>query len=142
MSLWKNNFSAEDLNAFSKNTLLEQLGISIKEIGEDYVIASMPVDTRTHQPMGILHGGASVALAESVGSMAAQLAVTPGYYCVGLEINANHVRSVTTGHVHATARPLHIGGQTQVWDIRIHDDSDKLVCVSRLTMAVLKAKSA
>lgn len=112
----------------------------VTEVGDDYIRASMPVDKRTHQPMGILHGGASVALAESVASLAAQMATLPGYYGVGLEINANHIRSVRSGHVHATATPVHIGGRTQVWDIRIHDDNDKLVCTSRLTTAILKSK--
>lgn len=140
-SIWKSCFSEQELNAFCNNTLLEQLDIRITEIGDDYLIASMPVDKRTHQPMGILHGGASVALAESVGSLAAQMAAIPGYYGVGLEINANHLRSVSSGMVYATARPLHIGGRTQVWDIRIEDDQQQLVCISRLTMAILKAKT-
>lgn len=141
MAIWQHDFTLEEINAFHKNTLMEQLDISVIEVGDDYVKASMPVDKRTHQPMGILHGGASVALAESVASLAAQMAAKPGYYCVGLEINANHLRSVKSGHVYATATPLHIGGRTQVWDIRIHDDHNRPVCVSRLTVAVLKNPS-
>lgn len=139
--LWKSAFTLEELNQFARNTLLEQLDIRMTEIGDDYLMASMPVDRRTHQPMGILHGGASVALAESVGSIAAQMASLPGYYAVGLEINANHMRSVHDGFVHATAKPLHIGGRTQVWEIRIQDDQQQLICVSRLTMAILKNKT-
>lgn len=140
MAIWKKSFHHDDVNAFRKNTLLEQLDIHISEIGDDYMIATMPVDKRTHQPMGLLHGGASVALAESVGSIAAHMAAAPEDYCVGLEINANHIRSVSSGYVRAIARPLHIGKQTQVWDIRIHNDAKELVCISRLTMAVLKSK--
>lgn len=141
MSIWHSHFSLQELNAFHKNTLMEQLDIRITEIGEDYLCASMPVDKRTHQPMGILHGGASAALAESVGSLAAQLAARPGFHIVGLEINANHLRSVRDGRVTATAKPLHIGGKTQVWDIQVHDLHGHLVCVSRLTLAVLPQKT-
>lgn len=112
--------------------------MEISEIGDNYIIASMPVDRRTHQPFGLLHGGASVALAESVGSIAANLAVKPGYYCVGLEINANHLRGVKSGMVYAKATPEHIGRSTQVWNIRILNEDDQPVCVSRLTLAVLK----
>src|SRR5688572_18916136 len=99
----------------------------------------MPVDRRTHQPMGILHGGASVALAETVGSVAAQMCVEPGHYCVGLDINANHLRKISQGLVYAVATPIHLGRLTQVWDIRIADEYAKPVCISRLTMAVLSA---
>ncbi len=138
MSIWKTQMSVPELQRFMKNTLVEHLGIEIVEIGDDYLKASMPVDTRTHQPMGILHGGASVVLAETVGSMAAQLAAEPGHPCVGLEVNANHLSSIKTGLVYGTAKPIHIGRSTQVWDIRIMDEHDKAVCVSRLTMSVLK----
>lgn len=138
MSIWKTQMSVPELQRFMKNTLVEHLGIEIVEIGDDYLKASMPVDTRTHQPMGILHGGASVVLAETVGSMAAQLAAEPGHPCVGLEVNANHLSSIKTGLVYGTAKPIHIGRSTQVWDIRIADEHDKPVCVSRLTMSVLK----
>ncbi|GGK67469.1 hotdog fold thioesterase [Amphritea balenae] len=137
MSIWKTEMSVAQLQAFMKNTLVEHLGIEISEIGSDYIRATMPVDPRTHQPMGILHGGASVVLAESLGSMAAQLAAEPGHPCVGLEINANHLASIRTGSVTGTARPVHIGRSTQVWDIRIEDDNGKAICVSRLTMSVL-----
>ena len=137
MSIWKTEMSVAQLQVFMKNTLVEHLGIEIAEIGSDYIRATMPVDPRTHQPMGILHGGASVVLAESLGSMAAQLAAEPGRPCVGLEINANHLASIRTGSVIGTARPIHIGRSTQVWDIRIEDENGKAICVSRLTMSVL-----
>ena len=137
MSIWKTEMTVPQLQAFMKNTLVEHLGIEIKEIGPDYITATMPVDTRTHQPMGILHGGASVVLAESLGSMAAQLAAEPGHPCVGLEINANHLSSIRTGSVTGIAKPIHIGRSTQVWDIRIEDENSKAICVSRLTMSVL-----
>lgn len=137
MSIWKTQPSLADIEQRNKNTLVEYLGIRIIEVGDDYLKASMPVDHRTHQPMGILHGGASVALAETVGSVAAQLCVEPGHYCVGLDINANHLRKVQTGTVYAVARPVHIGRLTQVWDIRIANELNQPVCISRLTMSVL-----
>jgi len=138
MSIWKNLISLDAMNAGFEKTLVRHLGIEVVEIGDDYVKAKMPVDERTHQPFGLLHGGASVALAETMGSMAGQMCVEPGYTILGVEINANHVRGVRAGHVHAIAKPLHLGRTTQVWDIRIHDDNDKLVCISRLTVAVAK----
>ena len=138
MSIWTSRLSLEAANKLGDNTLIRHLGIEIIEIGDDYLKATMPVDARTHQPMGILHGGASVALAETVGSVAAQMCIGPDHYCVGLDINANHLRAVRTGLVIAVARPIHVGRSTQVWDIRINDEQDKPVCISRLTMAVLK----
>ena len=130
------------LNAMSKGTLGESLGIEITEIGEDYLKARMPVDERTRQPFGLLHGGASVALAETLGSFAGTLLVDrEKEVCVGLEINANHIRSAREGFVTGTVRPLHIGGSTQVWDIRIEDERGKLVCASRITLAVIKRKA-
>lgn len=138
-SIWKKNFSIEELDYRARNTMVEWLDIKIVEIGDDYLKASMPVDHRTHQPLGLLHGGASVALAETVGSTAAAMAVAPGYYCLGLDINANHLRGARTGLVFGVARPLHVGRTTHVWEIRITDESEKLVCISRLTMAVMKA---
>ena len=140
MSIWNSETTVEALNQASGNTLVRHLGIEFTEIGEDSVSATMPVDHRTHQPMGILHGGASVSLAETVGSTAAAMAAREGYYVVGLDINANHIRSVSEGLVSATAKPVHIGGSTQVWEIIITDGQGKTVCVSRLTMAVLKFK--
>ncbi len=129
------------LNDLDKGTLAENLGIEIIEVGPDHLKARMPVDSRTCQPYGILHGGASVALAETLGSIVGHILVDrEKEACVGLEINANHIRSVREGFVIGTARPLHIGGSTQVWDIRIEDERGKLVCVSRLTLAVVKKR--
>lgn len=126
----------EELNSLNPNTMGENLGIEFTEIGEGYVKAKMPVDHRTVQPFGILHGGASVALAETLGSVAAQ--VTAGFDrpCVGVEINANHLKSVSSGFVHGTAKPIRIGKNIQVWNIEIRDDHDNLICVSRLTVLV------
>ncbi len=138
MVIWKRKIDLDVINEFRKNTLVDTLGIEVTEFGDDYLCARMPVDHRTHQPMGILHGGASVSLAETVGSIAATMAVDENHYCVGLEINANHLKSARDGYVHATATPIHIGRSTQVWDIKIVNDKEQLVCVSRLTMAVLK----
>ena len=138
MAIWKKAFNLDSLNQSRKNTLVETLGILITEFGEDYMTASMPVEPRTHQPMGILHGGASVVLAETVGSIAANMAVDEQHYCVGLDINANHLKSVSSGLVYATCKPIHLGRTTQVWDIPLVNDSGKPTCISRLTMAVLK----
>lgn len=139
--MFKIKASPAEMNAGVGDNMVSHLGIEITDVGEDWISARMPVTNRTKQPFGLLHGGASVALAESVGSLAANLCVDMGrYHCVGLEINANHLRAVTEGYVHATARPLHVGKTTQVWDVRIHDDGGRLVCVSRLTMAVVERK--
>ncbi|NUO75560.1 hotdog fold thioesterase [Lysobacter sp. 5GHs7-4] len=127
----------EQLNASSRNTAMEPLGIVFTEIGPDYLRATMPVDARTHQPYGLLHGGASVLLAETLGSSAGMMAVGEGQGVVGIEINANHLRGVREGTVTGTARPLHVGGRTQVWEIRIEDEAARLVCISRLTVAVI-----
>jgi 1,4-dihydroxy-2-naphthoyl-CoA hydrolase len=114
-------------------------GIDWVAIGDDYLKMSMPVDDRTKQPYGLLHGGASCALAETIGSIASQCVIDPDkFICVGIEINANHVRSAREGQVTATCTPLHIGASTHVWDIKIHDEREKLVCISRLTVAILK----
>ncbi len=137
MNIWKKSFDLDKLNAIRKNTMVEVLGIMVTEFGDDYLSATMPVDHRTHQPMGIMHGGASIALAETVGSIASNMAVADDHYCVGLDINANHLKAVKTGLVYATARPIHLGRSTHVWDIQIKDENNKLVCISRLTMAVL-----
>jgi 1,4-dihydroxy-2-naphthoyl-CoA hydrolase len=136
-AIWNVRPTLDQLNQTADN-LLGQLGIVFTEIGDDYLVAKMPVDRRTRQPMGVLHGGASVALAESLGSTGAYLCVDQARFdVVGLEINANHVRSVREGWVLGTARPLHRGKTTQLWEIRITDEAGKLVCVSRLTIAVL-----
>lgn len=131
--------SLDILNESSKNTMVEHVGIIYTDLGEDSISAKMPVDHRTHQPHGFLHGGASVVLAETLGSMAANLSVDPKkYQCVGLEINSNHVRSMRNGWVYGTAKPVHIGKTTHIWEIRINNDQGQLVNISRLTMAVLK----
>lgn len=136
-SIWKAETSPEVINRMQSNTLVGHVGIEITEIGDDYVRGTMPVNATTHQPMGLLHGGASVVLAETLGSLAANLCVEQGrQYCVGLEINANHLSSVREGQVVGTARPLHIGRSTQVWQIEIATEAGKPVCISRLTMAV------
>lgn len=132
------DISLDQLNENAANTMGPWLGMEFTEIGPDYLRAMMPVDHRTIQPYGLLHGGASAALAETVGSVASALVIDQQkLICVGLEINANHVRGVREGYVHAIAKPLHLGGSTHVWDIRITDDQHKLVCVSRLTVAIL-----
>ncbi|MCP4441891.1 MAG: hotdog fold thioesterase [Aureispira sp.] len=139
MKIWKQEFSLEGMNAMSQNTMVETLGIEFIEIGEDYLKAKMPVNTNTVQPMRILHGGASVALAETIGSVASLCCLTDvsTYQVVGLDINANHLKSVVEGSfVVGTAQPIHLGKKTHVWKIEIHDERHKLVCISRLTMMV------
>jgi len=136
MTLWKIRTTLEQLEKRSKNTLIEHLGIEFLEIGDDYLKARMPVDNRTKQPAGLLHGGASVALAETLGSVAAGLCVDREVKeIVGLEINANHIRPVHEGWVTGITKPIHVGNSTQIWEIRIYNEEDKLVCVSRLTVA-------
>jgi 1,4-dihydroxy-2-naphthoyl-CoA hydrolase len=138
MRLWKHLPDADQLNALGAGTLVDHLGIRVIEIGDDFVRGTMPVDARTRQPFGLLHGGASVALAETLGSLAAACCIDiDRELAVGLDINANHVRAVTEGLVTGTARALHIGRTTQVWEIRIEDAAGRLVCISRLTMAVV-----
>lgn len=138
MAIWHIPVTVESLHAGSLGTMVEHTGIEFLELGDDYLRARMPVDHRTIQPAGILHGGASVVLAETLGSVGAHLCEDPDKkHCVGLEINANHIRSVRSGFVYGIARPVHIGSSTQIWEIRISDENDKLVCVSRLTLAVL-----
>lgn len=116
------------------------LGIEFTELGEDFIVARMPVDERTRQPLGLLHGGASVALAETLGSVAATLCLDDSRFCVGLEINANHIRSIRNGFVTGRTQPVHIGKQTHVWEIRITNESNELICISRITMAILEKK--
>ena len=135
--VFRRDTSLEQLNALSLGTAMAPLGIVFTEIGPDYLRATMPVDARTRQPYGLLHGGASVLLAETVGSSAGMLCCAEDELCVGIEINANHLAGVRSGVVIGTARPLHVGGRTQVWEIRIEDDTGRLVCVSRLTLAVI-----
>jgi 1,4-dihydroxy-2-naphthoyl-CoA hydrolase len=139
--IWQRKPTMEELSHFGKGNMLEYLGIEFLEVGEDYITAQMPVDQRTRQPYGILHGGASVVLAETLGSMGAQFCVDETHYCVGLDINANHIRAKKEGVVIGTAKPLHLGHTTQVWEIMIRDEKNHLTCISRLTMAVLAKKS-
>ncbi|HKD54015.1 MAG TPA: hotdog fold thioesterase [Steroidobacteraceae bacterium] len=141
MSIWRIIPDPEKLNERAKHTMSGYLGIRFTEAGPDYLRATMPVTERTHQPYGLLHGGASVTLAETLGSVASLHCVdTQQYMCVGQEINANHLRGISAGTVTGTARPFHIGSRSQVWHIEIRDESERLVCVSRLTMAVLEQR--
>lgn len=128
----------QNLEDMGKGSMVEHLGIVFTAIGPDFITATMPVDERTKQPLGLLHGGASVVLAETLGSIAANCVVdNEKYYCVGLDINANHIRSVKSGYVTGTTKPVHVGKSTQVWEIIIKDEGEQLVCISRITMAVL-----
>ena len=138
MTYFRTPVSLEALNQLCQGNLAEHLGIVFTAVGDDWLQATMPVDKRTHQPFGLLHGGASVALAETIGSCAGNLCVDQAkYYCVGLDINANHLRAVRSGVVTGTARAIHVGRTTQVWEIRIENEAGKLVCISRLTLAVV-----
>lgn len=142
MGIFKEGITLDLLNKMSANTMVEHVGIQFTSIGADFLEATMPVDHRTHQPLGLLHGGASVVLAETLGSVAATCCVDIArQYCVGLEINANHVKSARSGIVKGTARFIHIGGRTQIWEIKITNEAEELVCISRITMAVLDKKS-
>ncbi|BDU19841.1 hotdog fold thioesterase [Dyella sp. GSA-30] len=143
MAIWKQDTDLARINGWAANTMLETLGIQVTEIGEDWLRGTMPVDHRTHQPYGLLHGGASVALAETLGSTAAMLTLDPSKeLTVGLDINANHIRGVRSGTVTGTAKALHLGRSTQVWEIRIENETGQLVCMSRITMAVIPAAKA
>ena len=137
-SIWKSPATLDELNALGANTAADFLGIRITEVGPDFLRGTLPVSERTVQPMGLIHGGINVVLAETLGSMAANMAVdTQKYFCVGQEINANHVRGVRTGGVTGTARVKYLGRTSQVWEIDIVDERGRLTCVSRLTMAVV-----
>ena len=140
-TIFRRPLGLEALNALSKGTAIEALGIEFTAVGDDYMVATMPVDGRTRQPYGLLHGGASVLLAETLGSSAGNLCVADDAMCVGIEINANHLAGVREGTVTGTARPLHVGRSTQVWEIRIEDDRGRLACVSRLTLAVVPKRA-
>ncbi len=141
--IWKQPTDLARINGWSANTMMETLGIRLTAIGNDWLQGTMPVDHRTHQPFGLLHGGASVVLAETLGSTAAMLTLDPAReVAVGLDINANHVRGVRSGSVTGTARMLHLGRTTQVWEIRIESEEGALVCISRLTMAVVPSRAA
>jgi len=139
MTIWFGNPTIDEVRRASLGLLTSQLGIEFTEWGEDYLRGTMPVEARTRQPMGYLHGGASVAFAESLGSTAANCVVDPSRFrCLGQDINANHLRPVTDGLVIGTARPVHLGSRSQVWSIEIRDPRERLVCISRLTMAVVE----
>ncbi|HET9746635.1 MAG TPA: hotdog fold thioesterase [Chitinophagaceae bacterium] len=144
MKIWfDKDISLEKIEPFGKNTMSEHLGIEWTEIGNDFLKAKMPVDHRTKQPFDLLHGGASCVLAETLGSFASYLVLDPAeFYCVGIEINANHIRSARSGFVHGICSPLHVGSSTHVWDIRITNEERKLVCISRLTVAIMKKKTS
>ena len=141
-ALWKRPLSPEVLTRLHVDTTAAHLGIEFLAVGDDFISARVPVDRRTRQPMGILHGGVSVVLAETLGSCGAAFSVPEGQRVVGLDINANHIRSVSSGWVTGTARPVHVGRSTQVWQIDLVDEQGRLTCVSRLTLAVLAAGGA
>lgn len=140
MAIWQKPISLEAINKTSEGTAVRHLGIEFTEIGDDFLRARVPVDSRTIQPYGLLHGGVSVVLAETIGSTGAHYSCPEGHRCVGLDINANHLRSATSGWVTATARPVHRGKTTQVWQIDLTNEAGELTCVSRLTMAVLQPR--
>jgi 1,4-dihydroxy-2-naphthoyl-CoA hydrolase len=143
MSIWYRPYTLEELQRTSGDSMAVHLDIRFTEIGPDYLRGTMPVDSRTLQPFGLLHGGASVTLAETLGSVASNCCVDSArFYCVGQEINANHIRSARSGRVTGTARPIHMGARSHVWDIRIEDEQGRLTCVSRLTMSVLEHNRA
>ncbi len=144
MRIWhKKDLTIEELKPLGRNTMADYIGIEWVELGDDFLKARMPVDDRTRQPYGLLHGGASCVLAETIGSIASALVVDQNIFaCVGMEINANHVRSASEGYVTATATPLHLGSNSHVWDIKIHNEMQKLVCVSRLTVAVIPRRES
>jgi len=138
MKIWNYNFTLDELAESRSNTMVDYLGIEFTEIGDDYLVAKMPVDARTRQPMGIMHGGASCALAETLASIAANCCVDPQKkVCVGLEINTSHIKMTRSGFVHGIAKPIHIGQTTQLWEIKISDDNGQLISLSRLRLAVL-----
>jgi len=141
MPIWKKPISLELLNQTNARTAATHLGIEITEVGDDFLRGRVPVDERTRQPFGILHGGVSVVLAETLGSCGAAFTLPEGYRAVGLDINANHLRGATSGWVTGIARPVHVGRTTQVWQIELTNDAGELTCVSRITMAVLAPKS-
>jgi 1,4-dihydroxy-2-naphthoyl-CoA hydrolase len=140
MAIWTRPFSIQDLTDIHKDTAPAHLGMEFLEVGEDFIRARVPVDTRTRQPYGLLHGGVSVVLAETLGSCGAIYCAPPGHRVVGLDINANHIRAAKSGWVTGKTTPVHVGRSTQVWAIEMHNDAGELTCVSRITMAVLAAR--
>lgn len=142
MSIWKTPIDMQSISETRKNTLVELMGIEFTEYGDDYLKGRLPVDRRSHQPYGIMHGGASCVLAETLGSIAGNYCLDyTKEYCVGLDINTSHIRSVRSGYVYGTAKPIHIGKMTQVWEVRIEDEEKRLVSITRLTLAVLQRKT-
>ena len=137
MRVWQKPISVAELTAMHVDTAVAHLGMEFLEVGDDFIRARVPVDTRTRQPYGLLHGGVSVVLAETLGSCGAAYATPEGYRAVGLDINANHIKGVTSGWVTGITRPVHLGRTTHVWQIDMHNDAGELTCVSRITMAVL-----
>lgn len=138
MSIWFRPYTLDEIQSYSRGSMVEHLDLRFTEIGPDYLRGTLPVDGRTTQPFGLLHGGASVVLAETLGSVAASHCVDlERFHCVGLEINANHVRAARSGRVTGTARPVHLGRRSQVWEVRIEDEAGKLTCISRLTVSVI-----
>ncbi len=142
MSIWfKKDLSLIDFEGLGKDTMGDYIGIRFSEVGDNFLKATMPVDHRTKQPYGLLHGGASVTLAETLGSVAAALVIDPDkFICVGQEINANHLRSAKSGLVTGITHPIHIGATSQVWEIKIYEETGKMICISRITVAILKKK--
>jgi 1,4-dihydroxy-2-naphthoyl-CoA hydrolase len=141
MSIFSQLVTPQSLNQMSANTMVTHLGIEFTRVGDDFIEAKMPVDARTHQPLGLLHGGASVALAETLGSVAASCCLDlTKQYCVGLEINANHIKSIKSGFVFGITKPIHVGKKTHVWEIKITNEQQELICISRITMAVIDKK--
>lgn len=142
MHIWhKQDLTLSDFASLGKDTMGDHIGIRFSELGDNFLKATMPVDNRTKQPYGLLHGGASVTLAETLGSVGSALVIDQdNFICVGQEINANHIRSARSGYVTGTATPIHLGASSHVWEIMIHDEAGKLVCISRLTVAILKKR--
>jgi 1,4-dihydroxy-2-naphthoyl-CoA hydrolase len=142
MAIWfRQDYTLAQLNALGKGTMADTLGMVFTEIGDDFLKLQMPVDHRSKQPYGLLHGGASAAMAETIGSVASSMCIdNDKQICVGMEINCNHLRGVKEGQITATVKPLHIGSTSHVWDIKIEDDKQKLICVSRLTVAILRKR--
>jgi len=142
MSIWFHPFTLDAIQGYSRGSMVEHLDLRFTEIGPDFLRGTLPVDSRTTQPFGLLHGGASAMLAETLGSVAATHCVDMGkFYCVGLELNSNHIRSARSGRVTGTARPFHIGARSQVWEVRIEDEQGRLTCISRLTVMVLEGST-
>ncbi|AOE48902.1 hotdog fold thioesterase [Kangiella sediminilitoris] len=141
MSIWFEQPNLDEVNSWSKGTMLEHIGIEITDIGDDYLEGTMPADQRTFQPYGLVHGGANIVLAETLGSIGGMLTIDPDkYICVGQEVNGNHLRGVRSGVVRGRAQRIHGGSTSQVWEIKLYDDKNKLSCISRLTLAVVKKR--